>query len=177
MPQRLREKPMDHFPPEPAEGSSWPVRCPPWQAVPAPPPSAPPAASRRGRGEPPDCSKIKAAGPPSPKAAAHLPMVCRSRPKAYAVLEAVHPWTSSQMACHRSRSRGAGARISRRCKSLASICHCSRNRSISLTPITNPSLTPRRASPTPHQIYRITLCISPRLWFSFAGSPCRCPRC
>ena len=28
-----------------------------------------------GVGEPPDCSKIKALGPPSPKAAAHLPMV------------------------------------------------------------------------------------------------------
>ena len=30
-------------------------------------------------GEPRDCSNIKAARPPSPKAAAHLPMVCRSR--------------------------------------------------------------------------------------------------
>ena len=28
-----------------------------------------------GGGEPPDCSKIKAAGPPSPKSAAHRPMV------------------------------------------------------------------------------------------------------
>ena len=28
-----------------------------------------------GGGEPPVCSKIRAAGPPSPKAAAHLPMV------------------------------------------------------------------------------------------------------
>ena len=124
-----------------------------------------------GGGEPPDCSKIKASGPPLPKAAAHLPMVCGSRPKACAVPEAVHPWASSQMACQRSRSRGAGARISRRCKSLASICHCSRNRSISLTPITNPSLTPKRANPTPHQIYRITLRISPWLWFR-----CRCPQ-
>ena len=33
------------------------------------------------------------------------------------------------MACHRSRSLGVGARISRRYRSLASICHCSRNRS------------------------------------------------
>ena len=98
-------------------------------------------------------------------------MVCGSRPKACAVPEAVHPWASSQMACQPSRSRGAGARISRRCKSLASICHCSRNRSISLTPITNPSLTPKRANPTPHQIYRITLRISPWLWFRTGSNP------
>ena len=48
--ESLRDKLMDHLPLEPAEGSSWPVRCQPWQAVPAPPPSTPPAASRMGRG-------------------------------------------------------------------------------------------------------------------------------
>ena len=69
------------------------------------------------------------------------------------------------MACHRSRSLGAGARISRRCRSLASICHCSRNRSICLTLTTNPSPTPYRANPVPPQIYRITLRISPWLRF------------
>ena len=69
------------------------------------------------------------------------------------------------MACHRSRSLGVDARISRRCTSLASICHCSRNRPICLTPITNPSPTPYRANPVPPQIYRITLRISPWLWF------------
>ena len=45
---------------------------------------------------------------------------------------------SSNRAYHPSRSRGVGDRIIRRRKSLASICHCSRNRSISLTPITTP---------------------------------------
>ena len=51
-------------------------------------------------GELPDCSKIRAAGPPSPKAAAHLPMVCGSRSSASATAEAVHPWASNQTACH-----------------------------------------------------------------------------
>ena len=75
------------------------------------------------------------------------------------------------MACHRSRSLGAGARISRRCRSLASICHCSRNRSICLTLTTIPSPTPYRANPATLQIYRITLRISPWLWFSTRSSP------
>ena len=120
----------------------------------------------QGGGEPPDCSKIKAPGPPSPKAAAHRPMVWGSRPRASAVAEAVQPWANSQMACQRSLSRGVGARISRRCKSLASICHCCRNLSISLTPITNPSPTPGQASLLPSQIYPIPLHVSPWLWFS-----------
>ena len=51
------------------------------------------------------------------------------------------------MACHRSRSLDVGARISRRCRSLASICHCSRNRSICLALTTSPSPTPYRANP------------------------------
>ena len=38
-----------------------------------------------GGGEPPVCSKIRAAGRPSPKAEAHLPMVCGSRSSASAV--------------------------------------------------------------------------------------------
>ena len=72
-----------------------------------------------GRGEPPDCSKIKAAGPPSPKAAAHLPMVCGSR-------------GHRQLPFPGPRSR---------------------NRSISLTPITNPSYTRRWINPTPLHLY------------------------
>ena len=67
-------------------------------------------------------------------------MVWGSRSNASAVVEAVQPWASISMAYHRSRSRGVGATIIRRRKSLGSICHCSRNRSISLTPITDPSL-------------------------------------
>ena len=80
--------------------------------------------------------------PPVPfgHADAHREMVRGSRSRASAVADTVLPWASSEMAY--ARSRGVGARIIRRSKSLTSICHCSRNRSISLTPITNPSLTP-----------------------------------
>ena len=93
-------------------------------------------------------------------------MVWGSRSRASATAEPVQPWASSNRAYHRSRSRGVGDRIIRRRKSLASICHCSRNRSISLTPITNPFLTPRRINPTPLQLYPMLLRISPWLWFS-----------
>ena len=65
-------------------------------------------------------------------------MVWGSRSSVSAVAAAVPPWANSSRAYHRSRSRGVGDRIIRRRKSLASICHCSRNRSISLTPITIP---------------------------------------
>ncbi len=68
-------------------------------------------------------------------------MVCGSRSRASATAEPVQPWASNSRAYYRSRSRGVGDRIIRRRKSPASIRHCSRNRSISLTPITNPSLT------------------------------------
>ena len=94
------------------------------------------------QGEPPVCSSIKAAGPPSPKADAHRPMVCGSRSRASAVADAVQPWASNQTACQRSRSRGVGASIIRRCRSLAFISHCSRDWSISLTPIATPLATP-----------------------------------
>ena len=60
---------------------------------------------------------------------------------------------------------GRGARIIRLCKSLASIRHCSRNCPISLTPITNPSLTPGQTNLTPSQLYPMLLRISPWLWF------------
>ena len=74
-------------------------------------------------------------------------MVWGSRPNASAVAEVVHPWTSSQTACQRSRSRGVGARISLLCTSLTPISHCSRKRAISLTPITNPPQLPKPANP------------------------------
>ena len=45
----------------------------------------------QGRGEPPVCSNINPAGPPSPKADAHLPTVCGSRSRASAVAAAVNP--------------------------------------------------------------------------------------
>jgi len=119
-----------------------------------------------GGGEPPVCSKIRAAGPPSPKAAAHLPMVCGSRSSALATAEAVHPWASSQTACQRSRSRGVGARISLLCTSLAHISHCSRNPSIPLTPFTIPSRNLKSYLQSFLRIYLISLHISPWLWFS-----------
>ena len=133
-------------------------------------PSTPLAAPCRERGEPPVCSQIKAVGPPSPKAAAHRPTVWGSLSSASAAAEAVQPWASNSMAYHRSRSRGVGDRIIRRRKSLESIRHCSRNRSISLTPITNPSLTQRCINPTPLQLSPLSLRISPWLWFSINAS-------
>ena len=61
-----------YLPPEPAEVTSWPGLCPRRRAVAAPLPSTPPAALGQGRGEPPVCSNIRAAGPPSRKADALL---------------------------------------------------------------------------------------------------------
>ena len=74
-------------------------------------------------------------------------MVCGSRSSASAVAAAVKPWASSRMAYHRSCSRGVDARIIRRRRLLTPIRHCSRDRSISLTPITNPSPKTAKANP------------------------------
>ena len=81
--ETLRDKLPHHFPPEPAEGSSWPFLCPTSRATPALPPSTPPLASRQVRGGTPGLLEYQGCracprengGPPSPKAAAHLPMV------------------------------------------------------------------------------------------------------
>ncbi len=105
MPNCSETKLMNHLPPEPAEGSSWRVRCQPWQGVPAPPPSTPSAASRRGRWGTPGLLEnqggwpalAKGGGPPEP---VEGPLLCGSRPRACAVPEAVHLWARSQMACH-----------------------------------------------------------------------------
>ena len=115
----------------------------------------------RAGGEPPVCSNIRAAGPPSPKADAQRPIVWGSRSSASAVAAAVKPWASSRMAYHLSRSRGVGAKITRRRKSLTPICHCSRDRSISLTPITNPSqfLRPATSVPSPRFLHKFTPCV------------------
>ena len=75
------------------------------------------------------------------------PMVWEFRSKVSAVAVAVQPWERIPMACH--RSQGVGARIIRLCKSLASIRHCSRNRPVSLAPITIPSLTLGQTNPGP----------------------------
>jgi len=89
-----------------------------------------------GGGEPPDCSKARAAGPLSLKAATHAPMVWGSRSSAPATADAVQPLAKSQRACHRSRSRGVGARYMRSRTSPTSSCHRSRSCSMSLIPIT-----------------------------------------
>ena len=49
--------------------------------------------------------------------------------------------------------------------SLTPICHCSRDRSISLTPITNPSQLQTTANPVPSQIYPMILHFSLWPWF------------
>ena len=80
-------------------------------------PSTPLVAPRPTRGEPPVCSKTSALGPPSAKARVSIFSVIglwrghpapglRARPSA----AAVQPWASNHTACHRSRSRGVGAR-------------------------------------------------------------------
>ena len=79
-------------------------------------------------------------------------MVWGSPSRASAVAAAVRPWTSSQMACHRSLSLGVGATIIRLCRSLTFISHYSRNRSFSLTPFNNPSQFLRPANPVTSQI-------------------------
>ncbi len=92
-------------------------------------------------------SNSNALGPPSPKAATHRPVVCGSRSKASAVADPVQPWASSSRAYQRSRSRGLDPRIIRRRKALASISHCSKNPSMSLAPISNPSHTIPKLKP------------------------------
>ena len=74
--------------------SAWPIRCPPAPEIPAPPPSTPPVASRQGRGGPPDYSNIRAACPPSPKAAVHRPTGNANlvTPPIYAVTLRISPW-------------------------------------------------------------------------------------
>ena len=62
-----------------------------------------------------------------------------ARSSASAVATAVQPRASIQRAYQRARARGVGAKIIRWRRSLTPICHCSRDRSISLTPILNPS--------------------------------------
>ena len=95
-------------------------------------------------------------------------MVCGSRSKASAVADAVQPWASSSMAYHLFRSLGVGARIIRRRKSLAFICRYSRYPSMSLPPITNPSLTTLKAIPVTPPIYPMSLRLSP--WLRFGNS-------
>ncbi len=89
-----------------------------------------------GGGDPPLCSKTRAVGPLSLKAATHAPMVWGSRSSASATAEAVQPWAKSQRPCHRSRSRGVGARYIRSRTSLTSSCHRSRSCTMSLIPNT-----------------------------------------
>ena len=82
---------------------------------------------------------------------AHWLIVWGSLSSASAVAGAVRPWVNGHMACHRSRPRGVAARIVRWCRSLAFISHCSRNRSIPLTPSNNPSLAHGQINQASHK--------------------------
>ena len=139
--------------------SSWLSRCPP-PATLARPLSAPPAAPRRGR-PPPGLLETQGGRPALAKGGGPSSDGVRIPPQGLRRTRSRPSLGQQPDGVPSFPPRGVGARIRRRCKSLASICHCSRNQPISLTPITNLSLTPIRAN----QIYRITLRISPWLWF------------
>ena len=103
----LPYKPPHHPPPEPVEGTSWPVPGPMMTAAVAPLFSTPPAVSGRGRGGTAGLLEDQGRRPPSPKAEARPglvegPMVCGSRSSASATATAVQPWASNHMACQRS---------------------------------------------------------------------------
>ena len=103
-------------------------------------------------GEPPDCSKARAVGPPVPKAVTHMPMVWESRSSASATADAVQPKAKSQSACHRSRSRGVDARYMRLRTSPTSSCHRSRSCAMSLIPNTTATLLPLQTNAAPFQV-------------------------
>ena len=105
-----------------------------------------------GGGDPPLCSKARAVGPLSLIAATHVPMVWGSRSNASATANAVHPWAKSQRACHRSRSRGVGARYIRARTSPTSSCHRSRSCAMSLIPNTTPTRLPLQTNGIPLQL-------------------------
>src|SRR6476646_3794158 len=67
----------------------------------------------QGGGGPPVCSNASAVGPSRPNASSQWPIVWASRSSSSATLAAVQPWANNQTACHRSRSRGVGARYIR----------------------------------------------------------------
>ena len=66
----------------------------------------------------------------------HVPMVWGSRSSASATAEEAQPWAKSQRACHRSRSRGVGARYMRSRRSPTSSCRRSRSSTMSHIPNT-----------------------------------------
>ena len=111
----------------PTYNSNWTGQCRLAMETLALPPLIRLVAPRPARGEPPVCSETSPLGPPSAKAWAHWPMVWASRSKARPTAAAVHPCASSQIARHRSRSRGVGARYIRRRTSASSMRHFSRN--------------------------------------------------
>ena len=139
----------DKLPNHPAN-TSWPVGCPMWQAgcSTAAFNSSCCAWSRAvgttGLLEYQECGTALAEGRRPPELVEGVRRREGSRSSDSAVAAAVESWASSSMAYHRSRSLGVGARIIRRRKALASICHPSINRSMSLTPITNPLRRPEK---------------------------------
>lgn len=78
---------------------------------------------RQGRGEPPVCAKVSAAGPYRRMVVSHPPTVWGSRLSAAPIRAAGHPWSASHTACQRSRSRAVGARYSCSRTTSASTCH------------------------------------------------------
>ena len=89
-------------------------------------------------GEPSLGSKTSALGPPSANALTHWPIVWASRSNAWVTAAAVQPCASSHTACHRSRSRGVGARYIRLRISASPMRHRSSNAPISCIPNSNP---------------------------------------
>ena len=164
--ETLRDKLPHYFPPEPAEGSSWPslfqtAAGNSWTAA----LNAACSSSSRAGGTP-GLLENQGPGPRPRQRPQPIGQWCggpfqnlrRSRGR---------PTLGQQPrgVPHCSRSLGVDARIIRRRKSLASICHCSRNRSISLTPTIYPSLITEHPNLVPLQIYPTPLRISPWLWF------------
>ena len=102
-----------------------------------------------GGGDPPLCWKARAVGPWSLKAATHVPMVWGSRSNASATATVVQPRAKSQRACHRSRSRGVGARYIRSRTSPISSCHRSRSCAMSFIPSTTATRFPIKTNADP----------------------------
>ncbi len=120
-------------------------------------------------GGPPDCSKIKAAASPSPKAAAHRLMV-------WGPVPAPPPYLgpSPRANARRRASVPAPSVSAPGSSSGARPWHPSpivRETSLSLSPISNPSLTTQKANPVTWQIYPMLLRISPWLWFRSVSYP------
>ncbi len=91
-------------------------------------------------------------GPAELGAVTHVPVVWRSRSSASATADAVQPWAKSHRACHRSRSRGVGARYMRSRTPPTSSCHRSRSCAMSLIPNNTAIRLPLQTNATPQRV-------------------------